>query len=186
MKKKRTLLLLAVALIIVGVVGGTLAWLTDKSDEVKNTFSPSDINITLTESEDLDLKMIPGHTMAKDPKVTVEADSEANYLFVKLDKSANFDTYMTYAMADGWTQGNGTDIPANVYYRIVASNTSDQEFGVLAGDTVTVKDSVTKDDMNVLTTDTYPTLTVTAYATQLYKDNTTEFTAAEAWVNAQP
>ena len=32
-------------------VAGTLAWLTDTTGEVKNTFTTSDINITLTETE---------------------------------------------------------------------------------------------------------------------------------------
>ena len=139
MKKKRTLLLLAVALIIVGVVGGTLAWLTDKTEPVVNTFSPSDINITLTESEDLDLKMIPGYTMTKDPKVTVKADSEASYLFVKLDKSANFDTFMTYTMADEWIQLTGVTGVDNVWYRIVDASDTDQEFTVLLNNEVKLK-----------------------------------------------
>lgn len=37
--------------------------------------------------------------------------------------------------------------------------------------------------MNSLEQNTYPTLTVTAYASQLYKNNTQTFTAAEAWAN---
>ena len=31
-----------------------------------------------------------------------------------------------------------------------------------------------------------PTLTITAYASQLHKNATTEFTAAEAWANVNP
>lgn len=38
--------------------------------------------------------------------------------------------------------------------------------------------------MEGLNTANYPTLTITAYASQLYKSAGVEFTAAEAWANA--
>lgn len=47
MKKKAWVSLVAVVLVLCCAVGGTLAWLTAKSDVVTNTFAPSDINITL-------------------------------------------------------------------------------------------------------------------------------------------
>ena len=128
-------------------------------------------------------KMIPGCTIAKDPKVTVKAGSEACYLFVKLEKSENFDTFMTYEMADGWAAlPNTTD----VYYREVAAATADTTFEVLQGNQVSVKSEVTKTQMNALTSDTYPTLTVTAYASQLQKNAKTNFTVEEAWANIAP
>ena len=117
-------------------------------------------------------QMIPGWNIEKDPKVTVKAGSEACYLFVKLEKSTNFDTFMTYEMADGW---EALPEAPGVYYREVAAATADTTFEVLKGNQVTVKDEVTKAQMNDLTADTYPTLTVTAYASQLYKNASTEF-----------
>lgn len=183
MKKKSLALVLALAMIVVCVVGGTLAWLTDKTDPVTNTFTYGDINITLDESENLDLKMIPGYTITKDPKVTVKAGSEKCYLFVKVDKSANFDTFMTCTIATGWTQGDGTDIPSNVYYREVETSTDNQEFAVLKDNQVTVKTDVTKTMLNGLNEATQPTLTFTAYACQFNNSNGTSFTAAEAWAN---
>ena len=187
MKKKSLALVLALAMIVVCVVGGTLAWLIDKTDPVKNTFTTSDVDITLTETT-TNYQMIPGYTIAKDPKVTVLAGSEDCYLFVKVEKSTNFDTFMTYTMADGWTQGDGTNIPSNVYYRVVETSTADQPFYVLAGNQVTVKDTVTKADMNALKADDaiQPTLTFTAYACQYMKNNTDSFTAAEAWAKVYP
>ena len=192
MKKKSLALVLALAMIVVCVVGGTLAWLTDKTAPVKNTFTYGDINIKLEETDATvaadgsatkEFKMIPGYTIAKDPKVTVEAGSEKCYLFVKVEKSSNFDTFMTYTMADGWTQGDGTNIPSNVYYRVVETSTADQPFYVLAGNQVTVKDTVTKADMNALKADDaiQPTLTFTAYACQFNSSNNTPFTAEAAW-----
>ena len=185
MKKKSLALVLALAMIVVCVVGGTLAWLTDKTAPVTNTFTYGDINIKLAETTGTSYKMIPGYTIAKDPKVTVLADSEKCYLFVKVAESDNFDTFMTYEMAAGWTQGDGTNIPSNVYYRVVETSTADQPFYVLAGNQVTVKDTVTKADMDGLKANvaTQPTLTFTAYACQYNNSNGTNFSAIEAWNN---
>ena len=181
MKKKSLALVLALAMIVVCVVGGTLAWLIATTPEVKNTFTYGDIDITLAESEDLDLKMIPGYTITKDPTVTVVKDSEKCYLFVKVAESDNFDKFMTYDMAAGWTQGDGTNIPSNVYYRVVDASTADQEFGVLKDNQVTVSGDVTKTMLNGLTEATQPTLTFTAYACQFNSSNNTPFTAEAAW-----
>ncbi len=183
---KSLVMILALVLVIGCTVGGTLAWLTDKTDEVKNTFTTSDVDIELAETTGNSYKMVPGHTIEKDPKVTVKADSEKCFLFVKVEKSTNFDTYMTYTMADGWTELTGVEGVTGVYYRVVDDTTADQEFAVIKNNTVTVKDTITKADMNALTEDTYPTLTVTAYASQLMKNNTDNFTAAEAWANVNP
>ena len=195
MKKKSLALVLALAMIVVCVVGGTLAWLIATTGSVTNTFTYGDINIKLEETDATvaedgsatkEFKMIPGYTIAKDPKVTVLAGSEKCYLFVKVDKSTNFDTFMTYDMADGWTRGDGTNIPSNVYYREVAASTADQEFGVLANDKVTVSGDVTKTMLNDLTADTQPTLTFTAYACQYNNSNDTNFDAADAWAKVNP
>lgn len=181
MKKKIALSIAAIALVICCAVGGTLAWLTDQTGPVTNTFTVGNIDITLAESKNLDLKMVPGNTITKDPKVTVVAGSEACWLFVKVEKSANFDSFLTYTMADGWTQLTGV---TGVYYREVAAPTTDQEFAVLANNQVTVKDTVTKADMDNLTSSgaTLPTLTFTAYAVQ--QANIAD--ATTAWAKVAP
>lgn len=184
---KPMLIAMAVVLLLGCVTGGTLAWLTSTTDSVVNTFTTSDIDITLKETGTTDnkasFKMIPGYTITKDPKVTVLADSEECWLFVKLEKSTNFDSFMTYEMADGWTQLQGV---TGVYYRKVLTADIGTTYSVLKGDQVTVKSEVTKANMNALTTETYPTLTVTAYASQLHKNGTQDFTAAEAWEVLNP
>lgn len=182
MKKKSLALLLAIAIVVVGVVAGTVAWLTDQTPSVTNTFTTSDINIELKETKN-NFQMIPGWNIEKDPKVTVKQGSEACYLFVKLEKSENFDTFMTYQMAAGWT---ALPEAPGVYYREVAAATADTTFEVLQDNQVSVKGEVTKVQMNALTEATYPTLTVTAYASQLNKNNTQKFSTAEAWANIAP
>ena len=174
MKKKLTVSLAVLALVACMAAGATLAWLTAKTSSVTNTFTYGDINIELKETTGESYKMVPGNTIAKDPKVTVKANSEACWLFVKVEKSGNFDKFMTYGIADGWTKLDGVD---GVYYREVALSTSDTEYGVLSGDSVKVKTTVTKEDFTGLTSETMPTLTFTAYACQ--KDNVT--TATQAW-----
>lgn len=185
MKKKILALTLVFALALALGIGGTVAWLTAQTTPVVNTFTVGDINITLTESENLNLKMVPGNEIAKDPKVTVVAGSEACWLFVKIVKSANYGTYLEdYSLATGWTELTGVD---GVYYREVSAGdaASGVEYYVLSAGTklgadnghVKVKEAVTKAQMEAIKTSGQPTLTFTAYAVQ--KDNITS--AADAW-----
>ena len=170
-------LVLALAL-IVGVAGGaTFAWLTAKSDTVTNTFTYGDINIKLKESTGSDYKIIPGVDIKKDPLVTVLAKSEACWLFVKVEEEGTFVAdKVTYSIADGWTKGDGTNIPANVYYREVAANDANQEFPVLKDNKIYVSDTLTKIDIKDISTTT-PKLSITAYAIQ--KDGMDS--AVKAW-----
>ena len=210
-KKSLTLVLalaLSCVLLVCGVVGGTLAWLTDTSDEVTNVFTTSDIEVHLEETTSV-YKMIPGFTIDKNPKAWVTENSEDCYLFVKIVESENkkFDDYMTYEIADGWQQLAGVD---GVYYRIcdAADEKGEQKaYGILKDDKVTVLTTVTKDMMNDIdgvvdvednseTSDVderqnaidaeealRPTLTFTAYASQYWKQSGTAFTPQEAWGN---
>lgn len=174
----RGLVLVLALTLIVGVAGGaTFAWLTAETDPVVNTFTYGDINITLAESTGSDYKIIPGVDIGKDPLVTVKAGSEACWLFVKVEEEGTFVAdKVTYSIADGWTKGDGTNIPANVYYREVAANAADQEFPVLKDNKITVSDTLTKIDIKDILTTT-PKLSITAYAIQ--KDGMD--TAAQAW-----
>lgn len=199
-------LLLAVVLLVGGAVGGTLAWIID-SKSVTNTFTYGDINITLDETE-LDSSgqptsnrtetgndnyiMIPGQDVLKDPKVTVAAESEACWLFVKLEEfggatidgvSYGFDKYLTYEVDSAWTALDATNYPG-VYYKEVSGSNSDQEFNVIKDNKLSVPGDVTKTMLNALDatagSETYPTLKITAYAIQKTGFNT----AAAAWTEA--
>ena len=171
MKKKLTTVL-AIVLVVALSVAGTYAYLTDKTAQVVNTFTVGNVNIDLTETTGDSYKMVPSTPIHKDPKVTVKADSEACWLFVKVVKSDNFDDFMTYDMATGWTK-----LEEGVFYRQVAASGTNQDFAVLANDTVSVKSDVTKAMMDGLTDATRPTLTFTAYACQTAGIDT----AAGAW-----
>ena len=172
--------LLALVLVVGCAVGGTIAWLTATTDPVVNTFTYGKINIELTETkpENKQATIIPGVNISKDPKVTVKADSEACWLFVKVAEEGTFvANKVTYSIADGWTQGDGTDIPANVYYRFVSASDDNQDFYVLKDNQVHVSETLTKAEVNSVTAENQPKLTFTAYAVQ--KDGID--TAADAW-----
>ena len=175
---KTLIVALAVMLVIGCAVGGTLAWLTDTTDPVTNTFTVGNINISLAETK-TDFKMVPGATIGKDPKVTVKAGSEACWLFVEVTESDNLDNFINYTIATGWTQLPGV---SGVYYREVedlSASTTNKEYSVLTSDQVTVKDTVTKGMMDAISagTATAPTLTFKAYAVQ----KAGVATAADAW-----
>ena len=174
--KKRVITIIAAALLLCCAVGGTLAWLIDKTDPVVNTFTAGDVDIDLDETTK-DYKMVPGNKIDKNPTVTVNGGSEACWLFVKVEKSANFDDFMTYEIDNTrWEPLPGVD---GVYYYEVGETKAGESkaFPVLKDNRVLVKEDVTKAQLNALTEDTYPKLTFTAYAIQ--KDNIA--TAAEAW-----
>lgn len=198
MKKKAIVAVVALVLVLCCAMGGTLAWLVDSTTEVKNTFTYGDINISLWEhelnedgltlstdvftgEEQTGFKMIPGNKIEKDPTVTVKADSEASWLFVKIVESDNFDSFMEYSIATGWTALNDANADGvaddGIYYRTVDATTADTDFAVLANDSVSVKDTVTKDMLKdgVFVA---PTLSFTAYAVQRDANITT---AAQAW-----
>ena len=175
---KAVALVLSLVLTIGCVVGGTIAWLTDKTDPVENTFTAGDIDITLAETT-TNYKMVPGNTIAKDPKVTVVGGSEACWLFVKIEESENLASYISYTVDSAWKAVPGQ---AGVYYMEVAASDADQIFPVLTNNQVTVKTEVTKAMLEGIQDNTIeePTLTFTAYAVQ--KDNIND--VATAWAEA--
>lgn len=193
--KKKIAALVAIAMIFGCAVGGTLAWLMADTNTVTNTFTTSDVDITLTEtkgtltSEDnRSYQMVPGNVIEKDPTVTVEANSEDCWLFVEISESSNLDTFITYEVAGGWTQLSG-----NVYYREVEKSENNQSFdvigytkdGAFVADKVLVNTAVTKALMNAIDEGNAdnPTLTFTAYAVQ--KANIDDVTEAWGYVETE-
>lgn len=160
---------LAALLLVVVAVGGTVAYLKASTNTITNTFTTSTIGVELAETTTT-YQMIPGGTISKDPKVTVTNPDTAAYVFVKIEQSTNFNTFMTYEIADGWTAVTVEN--ETVYYREVSKTATTKTFSVLKGDKVSVKSDVTKEQMSALTEGTKPTLSFTAYVIQ--KDNITE------------
>ena len=185
MKTRKKILALAVCamVLITGSVLGTMAWLTAETDEVVNTFTYGNINIDLNEhvydpgqnalGEELtksadNYLIIPGIDLPKDPFVTVKAGSEDCYLFVKVEESEGFaEGKVTYAVDESWTKGDGTKIPANVYYRQVSQPADDVSYNVLKDNKIFVSENLTKDEVKEMQqSQVRPTLKFTAYAIQ--------------------
>ena len=184
--KKFIIPIISVVLICCCLVGTTYAWIVAKADPIINTFTAGNINISLSDTSSRHMTMVPGVRLTENSRVTVWAGSEACWLFVKVQESELFDTYLEYAMDPVWTKLVGTDPGYDVYYREVASSATDQNFEVLKiqsenGDEILVKPTVTKAQLEALNTHNYPTLTFTAYAVQRLKFET----AAAAWVEAE-
>ncbi|MBE5786917.1 MAG: hypothetical protein E7324_05170 [Clostridiales bacterium] len=170
-QSRRTMvLLIAAAVAFCGIAGGTVAFIMARSAPVQNVFIMEGIAIDLTETPagegsngENRYEMVPGALIDKDPQVTVRGGSMAAWVFVKLEKSENFDAFMTYAPAEGWLPLEDVE---NVYYRAVEADEEDQIFRVLEDNQVKVKDDVTVLALRALTEETFPTLTITAYAVQ--------------------
>ena len=159
-----------------------------------NTFLPSVVSVKLTETgavldgttQAQTFKLIPGTTLAKDATVEVTADISC-YVYVEVNASANLADYITWELAEGWTE-----LTANpgVYYREFDPETSvTPTFPVVKDNTVTVNKTVTKALMDALynadgtvNTAALPTLTFKAYACQ--KEGFAD--AAEAWKEINP
>lgn len=177
-KAVTAMLALTLVLAAYWAVGGTAAWLAAKSEPIASTFTFGDINITLTETDHQEgpTKIIPGVDIPKVLKVTVQANSVDCWLFVKVEEAGTFvNGKVTYSIDDGWIEGDGSQIPTNVYYREVNGATADSVFSVLKDDKITVSNTLTKEDIQNITNQ--PTLTFTAYAVQKEGINT----AADAW-----
>lgn len=191
MKKKILIITLVAAVLVVAAVGGTLAYLTATTDAVVNTFTVGNVKITLQEHDYLpatntlatnfvtsnsDYKMIPGRILPKDPVVTVLADSEPCWLFIKVEESASVDDFLSYEIDSAWTALTGV---SGVYYKAVGASTAAQAFNVLTDQQIIVNDTVTQAMMDTITNASIavPQLTFTAYAIQYEGFDT----AAAAW-----
>jgi hypothetical protein len=195
-KKLSSTLILGFALFLIlsGVFTGTLAFMSDTTDPVINTFTYGKIRISLNEPDDDNdgsvmenqYQIVAEQKIKKVPVVTVEKNSEDCWLFVEVIEKNNFSHYMTYsvfARSDNgqWIALPGTD---NVYYREVDRSSSDVSFTILEeldseGNTVYVKPSVTKEELNAL--EDFPKLEFKAYAVQRDLEIEELDTASDAW-----
>lgn len=216
-KAKKIMMLAACAVLLVCIsVGATLAYLTD-TDAVTNTFTLGQVGLSLDEADTDDstlykerdtankYHLMPGGQYDKDPTVHVDANSEACWLFVKVENGiAPIEAAASYEKADGesatgtiaeqmaefgWKKLNGVD---NVYYqKHAAKSETVTDYVVfknfkISGD-VTNQPLTTNDGEEQVITNALmylPTyddaeIKVTAYAIQLEGFNDSKKTDAE-------
>lgn len=107
-RKKALLLLFSAVMLVTASVLGTMAYLTSQ-DEVVNTFTVGEVDIRLDEAEvkpdgtyvnghdtrveKNEYHLLPGHTYYKDPTVTVLKGSEHSYvrMLVTINEQADLD-----------------------------------------------------------------------------------------------
>lgn len=136
-------------------------------------FIAGDIKLSFTDSDN-EFKIIPGKVISKDTKLTVEAESEACYLFIKFQKPDNFDTYIEYEMEDGWNEFNGS---VDAYYYESPKTTENTDIYIFKDNQIEVKETVTKEDIEALNGNSF-TINFTVYAVQ----KTNEIaTVEDAW-----
>lgn len=193
MKARKILVSLAALALVAAIsVGGTLAYLTSQAT-VKNTFTVGSVGITMKEA-DVDTNgdllyvqadktlgtietetlaervtentynLMPGHTYVKDPKITVDKDSEDSWLFVKVengieqieikDATSAHKTIAAQMSEIGWTLVTGTQ---NIYkYKQI----------VTKDESVNVFNNFTVDGEANTANYGDKTITITAYAVQ--------------------
>lgn len=180
--------MLALTMVVGCAVDGTVAWLVSESESSVSTFTLGDINIKLTgESESQPLKIIPGVEITRSLKVTVDPNSEACWLFVKVEETNWPDLKKT----DGTTRkvSYSVNVPNDwkalegnpgVYYREVSAEDAKTGVEYDVNGVVAVSKELTKAEVNSIASGTQPQLSFTAYAVQrLGIDD-----AAAAWAAA--
>lgn len=200
MKMKKILaLVLAVMLLVAASVMGTVAWLMDTSEAVKNTFTAGNIEIELDETVDSEFDILPGTEETKDPVVTVKANSEDCWVYIQVqevrnDAAKEGDTvthkYVTWNIdTNYWTElssENGvTTYYANNKYETIGE---DVYYNVLAGQKVSYDEGLTKEMIDKLYTDgsfdasKQPELNFKAFAVQAEAGDD----AVAAWAKVDP
>lgn len=181
--------MLALTMVVGCAVDGTVAWLVSESESSVSTFTLGDINIKLTgESESQPLKIIPGVGIRRSLKVTVDPNSEACWLFVKVegtnwshfpDANGTAKVFYSIDVQKGWIALN--DHPG-VYYREVSAEDAQRGDAYDVNCNVTVSQMLTKAEVNSIASGTQPKLSFTAYAVQ--RDGIGD--AFRAWEVANP
>lgn len=164
-KKTRTILLTVVAsvLLLTAAIGGTMAWLVDNTAPLTNTFTPTTIGVTLTETTGETYQMVPGATITKDPKVTIKPGSVPCYVFVKVEEQGSyiynnengtaFESILQYEFAEGWNIAykrseidEGADDIYLIYRTVSAKEAaSGVSYSILKDNQIKVLTSVTKE-----------------------------------------
>lgn len=110
MKKKITAIFLCVALVAIAIVGASLAYFTDTTENVQNTFTMGGVDIDLTEpkwNKEAGHKLMPGVTFDKDPTITVKEGSDDSYVFLEL--SLNKYNSLLWVMAADASEDDSID-----------------------------------------------------------------------------
>lgn len=183
MNKKKIILAVGVIAIVVSLIGGILAYFTNTTAEVTNTFTVGDkVTITLTEPNyhsEMAQGLSFGNTVTKDPTVT-NTGAKSAYIFLKVDVptyykytggQATKTEMFTYSTNSGWY-----DIPSlttqneNSVTHIYAYGSSSAMTALASSGTATLFNSVQFLNSFPYTTNYSVVSTITPPATQSNDD----------------
>lgn len=203
--KKLVIAVVALSVAMCCMIGGTLAWLLAESNEVTNTFTVGNIEITLWENnlqtdgtlgneevvKNDTYKVVPGATQPKNPTVTVKANSENCYVYMKVTNNMVLKIdgqtveVATYTVNTGWELiGEATDANTGVktyLYRFNAIqklNAEDQDVTALFNNITYADEEILLGNINELNG---KTIVIQAYAHQ--SDNVGQTVADEAAID---
>lgn len=179
--RKALMLILCAALLVSATVMGTLAYLTDESDEVTNTFTVGKIDITLTETKGDSFKIVPGATNEKDPTVTVVKGSEECYVYALITNNLVLDGKTVATVDVDTTKWDSMGKSGNkTLYRYKGTvNAANEDVKLPVFTTVTYSSEITESNIDDLDE---KTIVIKAYAHQ--SAETTEAVAdaaAKTW-----
>ena len=212
MKKKIVSVCLVVCLLATAIIGTTLAYFTDKTEVVTNTFTSGEVVITLDEAKTDEggvpvegnvrvdgtegkegnvYKLFPGKTYTKDPTVHIGANSEDCYVFVKVVNGlsgleATDNTIADQMEGNGWKAVEGKD---NVYvYTAGGTAPAVVSYNAEPGannDLVVFENFTIAESATATSLEAARTasITITAYAIQA--EGMSEKTAAQLWTAGQ-
>jgi len=118
---KRKIAIVGIAALLLTAAISTFAYLTAKTDEVKNTFTVGAISIDLTETYVPNSKIYPGAIIDKTPVVTVKANSEPSYVYVSVNNQLGAAGILDINITD-WVKVGDIGVTESVYkYKEVVS-----------------------------------------------------------------
>lgn len=207
MKKKIVSVCLVVCLLATAIIGTTLAYFTDETEVVTNTFTSGNVDITLDEAPvgpdgqatsgarvlENEYHLYPGKQYDKDPTVHIGAESEDCYVFVKVENGLSDlevaagagDTIAEQMTANGWSSVEGV---TNVYVYAEDGNPAVVSYNAEPGanndlvvfENFTIAESATATSLEAART---ASITITAYAIQA--EGMSGKTAAQLWTAGQ-
>ena len=180
--KKLVIAVVAMAVAMCCMIGGTLAWLLHESNVVTNTFTYGTITIELTESNKTNktgiayTNVVPGDELDKDPVVTVKKGSEKCFVYVLITNQLG--SAATYNITGDWIKIGEKDNTVLYRYTVNAVDASETEKDLAVFTKLTFSDDLTVKDVAELKD---KTVVIKAYAHQA--DNTTIDVADDAAID---
>lgn len=110
--KKALALLISVLLVVGAAVGGTIAYMIDKSQKIDNVFTPSEVTTTVVENFDGEVKQNVQIKNTGDTTAWIRAavvitwkDASGNVYGKAPVAGTDKDYTITYDLANGWVEG---------------------------------------------------------------------------------